>query len=68
MIARGEAEEVRSHLSVARGLNYINKEDFDKLEYEYNGLGIDINAYINELDKQALYVKSTKESMSQPLP
>lgn len=53
LIARGEAEEVRSHLSVAYGCHYITSHEFEDLDHEYQGLGAGINAYINELERQA---------------
>lgn len=51
-IARGEIEEVRSHLSVALGQTYLSKEDFEFLDKEYNGLGTGINSYIRDLKRQ----------------
>jgi len=51
-IARGEVEEVRSHLSVAFGQKYLIKEDFEFLDKEYEGLGVGINFYIRDLEKQ----------------
>lgn len=51
-VARGEIEEVRSHLSVAFGLKYLSKEDFEFLDREYEGLGVGINFYIRDLEKQ----------------
>lgn len=53
LIARGEIEEVRSHLSVASGNRYINKELFDDMDNEYGGLGKGINAYIDDLERKA---------------
>jgi len=53
-IARGEAEETRSHLSVALGRKYLSKENFDFLDKEYEGLGVGINFYIQDLEKQNL--------------
>jgi four helix bundle protein len=44
--SRGECEETQSHLSVALGLGYILKKEFDKLDKEYEGLGVGINYYI----------------------
>lgn len=49
--ARGEAEETRSHLRVAYGLNYIGEENFERLDNEYRGLGAGINSYIRSLSK-----------------
>jgi four helix bundle protein len=51
-VARGEIEEVRSHLSVALGREYLSKEDFNFLDKEYEGLGVGINFYIRDLEKQ----------------
>lgn len=51
-IARGEIEEVRSHLSVALGRKYLLKENFEFLDKEYEGLGVGINFYIRDLGKQ----------------
>jgi four helix bundle protein len=51
-VARGEIEEVRSHLSIALGQQYLSKEDFEFLDKEYEGLGVGINFYIRDLEKQ----------------
>jgi len=51
-IARGEVEEVRSHLMVGFGRKYLSKEDFEFLDKEYDGLGVGINFYIQEMEKQ----------------
>jgi four helix bundle protein len=51
-IARGEAEEVRSHLSVAFSQNYITKQTLNDLDKEYAGLSIGLNNYINYLISQ----------------
>ena len=58
LIARGEVEEVRSHLSVTKGRNFISQAEFDYFDTEYRGLGAGINAYINDLENQA---KTNKE-------
>src|SRR3989344_2240667 len=47
--SRGECEETQSHLSVAHGLSYITKEEFDEMDKEYEGLGVGINSYIDSL-------------------
>jgi four helix bundle protein len=47
--ARGECEEVRSHLSLAVGLSYLKEDDFMGLDREFEGLGVGINAYILSL-------------------
>ena len=44
--ARGEAEETRSHLSVALAQKYIEKEKFNYLDKKYNHLVMGIGAYI----------------------
>jgi four helix bundle protein len=51
-IARGEVEEVRSHLKVGFDRKYLSKEDFEFLDREYEGLGVGINFYIQEIGKQ----------------
>ncbi len=51
-ISRGEIEELRSHLSVALGRRYLTKEGFEFLDKEYEGLGVGLNFYIRELEKQ----------------
>lgn len=50
-IARGELEETQSHLRVALGRKYINREVFDRLNEEYEGLARGVNKYINTLFK-----------------
>jgi four helix bundle protein len=50
-ISRGECEETRSHLNVALGLKYINKQTFDYLDQEYEELTKGINGYIRSLKK-----------------
>ena len=45
-IGRGECHETQSHLSVASSLDYISKEEFKKLDEEYQGLSKGINSYI----------------------
>lgn len=47
--ARGELEETRSHILVAKELKYISQNDAAVLDGEYNGLGIGINSYIRSL-------------------
>jgi four helix bundle protein len=51
-IARGEVEEVRSHLKVGFGRKYLSKENYEFLDREYEGLGVGINFYIQETEKQ----------------
>lgn len=50
--ARGEVEEVRSHFRVAWKLGYLNEDEFDKLDSEYEGLSKGISAYIKSLSKK----------------
>lgn len=52
-IARGEVEEVRSHLSVGFYRGYLSKEDFEFLDKEYEGLGVGINFYIKDIESQS---------------
>lgn len=52
--ARGECEETRSHLKVAEGLRYLNKEIFDRLSNEYEGLSKGISSYISSLNRKKL--------------
>jgi len=52
VIARGSVEEIRSHLSVAIGLEYISKSTFENLENRYSNLGRGINSFILALRKQ----------------
>jgi four helix bundle protein len=49
--ARGECFETQSHLSVALGLKYIPKRLVEKLDKEYEGLGVGINFYIATIKK-----------------
>jgi four helix bundle protein len=49
--ARGECEETRSHLRVALGLNYIDKNVFNHLDEEYEGLSKGISSYIRSIKK-----------------
>lgn len=48
--ARGECFETQSRLSIALRLGYITKEEFKKIDKEYEGLGVGINAYINKIN------------------
>jgi len=50
--ARGELEETRSHILVAKGRGYISKKEAGFLDGEYNGLGKGINTYIQSLNKK----------------
>jgi|SRR3989344_434108 len=47
--ARGECFETRSHLSLAKGLRYLNDLEFDILDKDYEGLAVGINSYISSL-------------------
>ena len=49
--ARGEAEETRSHLSLANKLGYISVSEFSEYDRRYEDLSIRINAYIVSLKK-----------------
>jgi four helix bundle protein len=51
-IARGEVEEIRSHLAIGFGRKYLLRKDFEFLDKEYEGLGVGINYYIQDLEKQ----------------
>lgn len=53
LIARGEIEEIRSHLSVAMGNGYISNEIFEELDNEYSGLGMGLNAFIDDLERKS---------------
>jgi four helix bundle protein len=48
-LARAELEETQSHIKVASGLKYINKEKYNQLFNRYDGLRIGINMYINSI-------------------
>ena len=48
-IARGEILETRSHLAVAFGQKYINKEKFVEINNGYCELTKNLNSYINSL-------------------
>lgn len=56
--ARGETEETRSHLRVALGLKYLDREEFAFLDREYRGLGAGINFYIKSLSKYKIPKKT----------
>ncbi len=51
-IARGELEEVRSHLRVAMSLKYISVEKWGYFDDNYQKLLISLNSYINNLNEQ----------------
>ena len=50
-LSRGEIFEMRSHLKVAHGLEYLSQNKFDTLDKEYEGLLVGLNRYINYLAK-----------------
>ncbi|OGL65302.1 hypothetical protein A3B21_02380 [Candidatus Uhrbacteria bacterium RIFCSPLOWO2_01_FULL_47_24] len=52
-IARGEVEEIRSHLRVAESLSYISNEKFQWFDQEYEGLAKGISSYIASLEQQS---------------
>lgn len=52
VIARGSAEEIRSHISVARGLGYMSESTYKNIENRYADLGRGINSFILALRKQ----------------
>lgn len=49
--ARGELEETRSHLLIAKGLGFLPEEKADSFDREYNSLGKGINSFIKQLYK-----------------
>ena len=49
VIARGEIEEIRSHLAIANNLGFINKKDYRFLEDEYSQLLNDLNKHRKSL-------------------
>lgn len=51
---RGELEETRSHILVAKERGYIPKNEAKNLDDEYNGLGKGINVYIQSLNKKKI--------------
>ncbi|PIU82867.1 MAG: four helix bundle protein [Elusimicrobia bacterium CG06_land_8_20_14_3_00_38_11] len=51
-IARGEVEETRSHLRIAKSQNYISDGEFEYLDVEYGGLSRGISSYIQVLSKK----------------
>jgi len=50
--SRAEIQETQSHLRVAVGLGYINKDKFEYLDNRYEGLKVGVNNYINSLNDQ----------------
>ena len=53
IISRGSIEEVRSHLSAALGLHFIDQKQYDSIEYEYGILSRSVNAFIKSLKNQS---------------
>jgi len=51
MIARGSLVETQSHLSMARGLNYITEKGYTELDRKYEELARSLNAFMNSLRK-----------------
>ncbi len=49
MVSRGSLYEIRSHLSIALGLKYIDMEKFQDLENRYEILAKRLNAFIKHL-------------------
>lgn len=49
--SRGEIEETRSHLLVARGLGYCKSEDVSELDHAYSNLARRLNAFINKISE-----------------
>ena len=49
IIARGSIYEVRSHLSIALGLNFINQGTFQDLENKYEILSKQLNSFVNHI-------------------
>jgi four helix bundle protein len=53
-IARSSAAEVQSHLYVALGLNYITKDDFEKIYQqlpEISRMTLSLSQYLRTTDK-----------------
>lgn len=55
IIARGSIYEVRSHLSIALGLNFIDQFTFQNIEDKYEILSKQLNSFIS-------YIKRTNQS------
>ena len=51
IIARGSIYETRSHLSIALGLDYINKNRFEDVDGRYEILSKRLNSFINHIEK-----------------
>lgn len=48
-ISRGEVEETRSHLRVAPGLKYLNTNEFEEIDKQYEVLAKMVNSYIKSI-------------------
>jgi four helix bundle protein len=48
--ARGSLQETIYHLILAKDLAYINKDEFNKLNDRYNGLGKGLNVFLSKLN------------------
>ncbi|MBU1132605.1 four helix bundle protein [Patescibacteria group bacterium] len=65
-IARGEIEEVSSHLAVATGLQYLSIAESTDFLQEYEGLQLGLNDFIASLLHQSTAIKkSSKKNNSQ---
>lgn len=51
IIARGSMYEVRSHLSIALGLNFIDQAIFQNMENKYEILSKQLNSFINHIKR-----------------
>lgn len=51
-VARGEAQETKSHLIIAGKLKYCNPDQTNDLVNKYNELAKQINSFINYLSSQ----------------
>lgn len=51
IIARGSLTETQSHLAVACQLGFVTDSIVQEINYEYEGLARQVNAYINTLRK-----------------
>jgi four helix bundle protein len=50
-IARGSANEIRSHLAVAAGRQYITKAELDRFDAMYVSIGKMLTRWIQHLDR-----------------
>ncbi len=49
MIARGSITEIRSHISIAKRLHYINDSEYTKIDSSYEQLTKSLNAFIRTI-------------------